>query len=972
MGIRTKLVAIFILIKALPLAALAVVAFVGLAALGKGISSDIDDLSAASSQAIGRMSSVSVNESVKALDRKATEEIERLTVITAERVADFLRDRDKDILAAAKLPATEEAYADFLADKAGLLTVVPQWKISEDGKGWTSVFSPKSGKRGLVAGNPDNGKDFHHRPKDGSRFRKAPLYVEMTFVGPDGQELVKVTTSDLVSSERKNVSIKSNTFCGAETYFPELPDAKREIYVSEVVGAHVPTPIIGTYSPEAAARAGIQFEPEKAGFAGKENPVGKRFRGIIRWASPVFRNGKLAGWVTLALDHDHVMEFTDHLVPTPERRTEMPDAGSGNYAFMWDHLGRNISHPRDYFIVGYDPETGEPSVPWMEKSRYEDMALSGKSFGEWSKTAETMVGQSLKKRPEPSLTEKGNVGLDCRFLDFAPQCEGWMRLTSDGGSGSFVIFWSGLWKLTTAAAIPYHTGRYAGPRGFGFVTIGANVEEFHKAAADTGRKLAAMASDFEKSLVRSSETMKKRADRQLEETGRDITLSTAAMILGVVLVAILMASSLTRRLTEITSGFKSFRDTGKAGNIPVRSGDELGELASAFNDMTCQISALLTARERERENYRTFFDKAPEGIFRSTADGALIEANASMAHLFGYENPESMLAAVRNTGLDLYAVPGKRREILATLERDGCLKDFVFDGKRKDGEPVKIRLSAHWVTLDDGDRYLEGMCIDVTRREWAMEAMAEAKEKAEELSAAKSGFLSMVSHEFRTPLTSVVGFAKLSRKLLVKAMERGCGHVGGCVGDPVKIMGNIDIIVSEGERLSVLINDVLDLSKLEAGAMEMKISRVDMLDIVKRSMTATDALFRQSGTDILISVRPGTMVQGDHDRLVQVCVNLLSNAAKFAPLGNVEVTAARSGDMVEVSVIDNGIGIPAEHLETVFDKFRQLGDTMTDKPRGTGLGLPICREVVELHGGHIRAMVNESGGTILAFTVPAA
>lgn len=108
---------------------------------------------------------------------------------------------------------------------------------------------------------------------------------------------------------------------------------------------------------------GIEFNPAQSGYAGKENPVGKRFQGLVRFAMPVVNNGQIKGYVTLALDHTHVMEFTDHIIPTEERYTAISDAASGNYAFMWDHKGRNISHPRDYFIVGYDPATGGPAVP---------------------------------------------------------------------------------------------------------------------------------------------------------------------------------------------------------------------------------------------------------------------------------------------------------------------------------------------------------------------------------------------------------------------------------------------------------------------------------------------------------------------------------------------------------------------------------------------------------------------------------
>ncbi len=210
----------------------------------------------------------------------------------------------------------------------------------------------------------------------------------------------------------------------------------------------------------------------------------------MRWATPVVRAGKVAGWVTLALDHDHIRQFTDRLMPTEQRYTPIADAIKGNYAFLWDYLGRSISHPRDYFIVGYDPATGQPQTPWMDTELHAEWKASGLPSHEFLAGVEPYRDQNLKRKPAPELVKAGTVALDCRYLNFSPQCEGWKALTEHGGSGSFVIFFSGLWKLTTAAAVPYYTGRYGASRqGFGYVTIGANVDDFHRAATESGRKI---------------------------------------------------------------------------------------------------------------------------------------------------------------------------------------------------------------------------------------------------------------------------------------------------------------------------------------------------------------------------------------------------------------------------------------------------------------------------------------------------
>lgn len=215
-------------------------------------------------------------------------------------------------------------------------------------------------------------------------------------------------------------------------------------------------------TPRGRSEAGIPFEPEQSAYAGKENPVGKRFQGIIRWAAPVVKNGKIAGYVTLALDHRHIAEFAEHgVTPSEERYSDIGDPASGNYAFIWDYKGRNIAHPRHHSIVGYDPETGEPVEPWLDKDTYAAWKASGLPFAIFSKDVPVFKNQSLDLKPAVDSIKQGRIGLDCRYLNFAPQCVGWHSLTEHGGSGSFVIFWTGLWKLTTAAAILLHRALWA-------------------------------------------------------------------------------------------------------------------------------------------------------------------------------------------------------------------------------------------------------------------------------------------------------------------------------------------------------------------------------------------------------------------------------------------------------------------------------------------------------------------------------
>jgi hypothetical protein len=149
------------------------------------------------------------------------------------------------------------------------------------------------------------------------------------------------------------------------------------------------------------------------------------------------------------------------------------------------------------------------------------------------------------------------VALDCRYLNFSPQCHGWDALTEHGGSGSFAIFFSGLWKLTTAATIPYYTGQYgASKRGFGYVTIGANVDDFHKAAIESGKRIDALIATAESKIKQERGDLQNTISEHLGKTAFGLTASTVVMIVLVIAIAIWMAGVLTGRITEMSSAIR--------------------------------------------------------------------------------------------------------------------------------------------------------------------------------------------------------------------------------------------------------------------------------------------------------------------------------------------------------------------------------------------------------------------------------
>ena len=591
-GIRAKLILLFVLIKVIPLVLLALLAWQGFSRLGVTLTERTEQMADGVRTTVGDLSKVMVDESVRALDRKSRDTLERLTTDTALAVADFLYDRDRDILLAATLEPNIDNYRKLIASRTGKLVDPGEWVLADDGKRWLPRTPLSSVETQQTPTNPENRQDFHHRPPENFGVRvDAPLYHEITFVGSDGQERIKVSSTDLLPRDLRNVARRENTYSGAERYFAELGKLKPgEIHVSDVIGPYVRSRYYGPVTPEAAARVGIPFEPEQEAYAGIENPNGRRFRGIVRWATPVAKGGKVIGYVTLALDHAHIMRFTDNLMPTEARYTPIPDATNGNYAFMWDYLDRSIAHPRHQSIIGFDPATGEHQQPWLDTELHEAWKKSGTPLRNYLATVPVFDRQSRDKTPSAEQGRAGIRGLDCRYLNFAPQCHGWNDLTRDGGSGSFVILWSGVWKLTTAATIPYFTGPYGkSPRGFGYVTIGANVDEFHKAATDTKSLLDQRVSDHGVRMKQAKDDTLALIDDQMRGSASMLAFSTASMIAIVIAIAIWLANTLTRRVTHLNDGLRRIEEGDLAFRLRKTSDDEMGTLAISINRMADSV-----------------------------------------------------------------------------------------------------------------------------------------------------------------------------------------------------------------------------------------------------------------------------------------------------------------------------------------------------------------------------------------------
>ncbi len=252
-----------------------------------------------------------------------------------------------------------------------------------------------------------------------------------------------------------------------------------------------------------------------------------------------------------------------------------------------------------------------------------------------------------------------------------------------------------------------------------------------------------------------------------------------------------------------------------------------------------------------------------------------------------------------------------------------------------------------------------------------------AKNAAEEANEAKSTFLSTVSHELRTPLTSIIGFTKLNKKSLedkvIPKLDPDDQKTKKAIN---RISDNLKIVASESTRLTNLINDLLDLAKIESGKIEWKTQVIEPANLIEQVYNATAGLFEQKPQLELLKEIPDNLPDftADKDRLVQVLINLISNAVKFTDEGHVTIglhhQPSNTSNQLRFYVKDTGSGIPPQHLQNVFERFKQVDDNQSGKSKGTGLGLPICKEIIEHHGGKIWVESSYGEGSTFYFTIP--
>ncbi len=384
--------------------------------------------------------------------------------------------------------------------------------------------------------------------------------------------------------------------------------------------------------------------------------------------------------------------------------------------------------------------------------------------------------------------------------------------------------------------------------------------------------------------------------------------------------------------------------------------DELGQIGFAFNAVARQ---LIDAGR----NYRGIFEGSVDGIFRTDLDGRYLEANSALARIYKYGSVGDFTAHMVNAA-NLYVDPDRRRQFREMIDRDGTAKDFESEVRCADGSTVWINETARLIADEAGaPRFYEGLVRDITQKKRAETALQHAIDNAESANRAKSEFLANMSHEIRTPMNAILGFAELLRGLVRDEREQSY----------------LEAIASSGRTLLALINDILDLSKIEAGKLDLEYDALDIRVVLRDVRHIFSQKAEQKDIALTLDIAPDVPASLllDEVRLRQILFNVVGNALKFTERGHVRIAAAVGAtdphrDAVELvfEVEDTGIGISEDQQQRIFEEFTQQSGQSTKKYGGTGLGLAITKRLVEMMHGDISIRSAVGRGSTFRVTFP--
>jgi signal transduction histidine kinase/HAMP domain-containing protein len=419
-----------------------------------------------------------------------------------------------------------------------------------------------------------------------------------------------------------------------------------------------------------------------------------------------------------------------------------------------------------------------------------------------------------------------------------------------------------------------------------------------------------------------------------------VACTLAALLLGGI-VAILLARRMVRPIAAASSAASRIAEGELDVEIVSAGDDELGRLLDSMARMRDNIRAMMereiAARRSAQARLVNAIESSAEGVILVDGDNRILIANSQVASFFPDFVDSLAPGAPFPIGLD------------AVLERN------MGEVRLADGRWIRLSRSS---TADGGFVVIGSDITLLKERETALQA---AKDEAEAASRAKSEFLANMSHELRTPLNAVIGFSEII-----------ASEMFGAVGQPKYRDFAVDILRS-GRHLLEVINDILDIAKLQSGTTELRLESVQITELIDDSIRIVREQAESGGIALTRSIGQRLpKIEADATRVRQVLLNLLSNAIKFTPTGgHIEVTAEHAPEGIRVAVRDTGIGMEAASIPKALEPFGQVDSSIARKYGGTGLGLPLSKLFTELHGGRLTIESAPGKGTTVTVILPA-
>ncbi|MFH1190070.1 MAG: ATP-binding protein [Candidatus Omnitrophota bacterium] len=418
-----------------------------------------------------------------------------------------------------------------------------------------------------------------------------------------------------------------------------------------------------------------------------------------------------------------------------------------------------------------------------------------------------------------------------------------------------------------------------------------------------------------------------------------ISATIILAILATLIASFFVSIMISRPLYEMSAIAKRLSDGDFSRKAIVHSNDEAGDLAKAMNYMADEISAKVKGISSEKAKLEAILSSMFEGIMLTNDKGEILLMNPSVRKLFLIDSPPEgrrPLEVIRNNAIQdiVDRVLREKRELI-TQEVGVSIP-----------EEKKIMINGVPI-IKDGE--LEGAVLvfhDIT--------------ELKRLEDIRKDFVANVSHELRTPISSIKGYAETL--------------LDGKVDNEATVKEFLNIIHQDSDRLANLIDDLLDLSKIESGKMKMELEPLDILPIVKRCVNILEKPAKDKSLAVILDI-PADLpkVLGDHERLSQVFMNLLDNAIKYTPGGgSITVRAVHAGEADRIDISDTGIGIAEKDLPRIFERFYRVDKARSRELGGTGLGLSIVKHIVQAHAGQVWVRSTPDEGSTFSFTIPTA